>query len=227
MNEDYKFIVAYAIANGTSCDLEHHDDELHEAVDAIIQPLGYKTDKDKEIYKQDGSMVIHVCEECADTLENDPDWALLYCMECASSQWLYLPLAKRPRSVYNRINWLKSCPKCEGKVMKKIIFALLIIMIIPNVSYSGTSFYFGINGSNSSVSFSHTHRNTVIVNNHMSQRRHYRLYRRVVHRQEGRVYYTNDYNKRVIVVPNRRYHYRPYYRPHYRNRVNVNCYIGY
>lgn len=102
----------------SNCALEHHDDIDWEAVDAIILPMGFKESED--VYRQEGDMVIPICKECAESLA-DPDdpFILFYCIGCNNSQWLYLPLAKKDSSCYNKINWVEKCPKCPP--VKKII----------------------------------------------------------------------------------------------------------
>ena len=110
MTEEDKLIIATEIAFGTQCDLEHHDDEEHIAVDTIVIPMGYKDSDD--VYIQKDELIIFICEECVKGLQS-VEWTLLYCFNCNASQWIYLPLAKRNKKYYNDVNWMTFCPKCE------------------------------------------------------------------------------------------------------------------
>lgn len=112
MTEADELGIAVKIISGTECDLRHHDDEKHLAVNTIVVPMGYK--EPDGTYIQKDELVIYICEDCVRKLQSI-DWSLMYCFNCCSSQWIYLPLAKRSKEHYNNINWITYCPKCFDK----------------------------------------------------------------------------------------------------------------
>ncbi len=89
------------------CELSHgpHDVQQHKAVDYLVLPTGYKG-------KADSNLVIPICEECLEGIQN-PAWTLLYCLECNESQWVLRELAKM--QYRHDILWLVGCPTCGGK----------------------------------------------------------------------------------------------------------------
>lgn len=90
------------------CGLKHTPEEYNipppPAVDYLCQKLGYiKTGKNTEQIR------VPICQECVNGL-HDPEWALLYCIGCCNSQWVY-----KPRSSYvfhTDVVWLDICPHC-------------------------------------------------------------------------------------------------------------------
>ena len=91
------------------CGLKHAPKEYNlppvEAVAYLCQNLGYvKTGKNTEQIR------IPICQDCVNGL-NDPDWALIYCVNCHSSQWIYKP--KSSHVFHTDVVWLDVCPYCE------------------------------------------------------------------------------------------------------------------
>lgn len=91
------------------CHLKHAPTKLKiripMAVDYISQDFGFN--KEHNITEQ---LRIPICKECIQGLY-DPDWALIYCVGCNASQWVW-----RPDSIieFNTdIVWLDVCPKCK------------------------------------------------------------------------------------------------------------------
>ena len=91
------------------CHLKHAPTKLKQkvpmAIDYISQDFGFN--KEHIITEQ---LRIPVCKECIRGLYN-PNWALIYCIRCNSSQWIW-----KQNSVieFNTdIVWLDICPKCK------------------------------------------------------------------------------------------------------------------
>ena len=114
--EDLHVVIDIANSN---CELNHGPNTTNEdypAVNAIILPIGHKESEIK--FVEDSKFFIPICQECLDGL-TDPEWVLMVCLECCSSQWIYKPTArmnyynKKTEEGYNII-WLKGCPKCGG-----------------------------------------------------------------------------------------------------------------
>lgn len=106
--------------------------------------------------------------------------------------------------------------------MKKLILIIIAVVVFaPFTVNAGSSFGIKVHGDNfgfgsSSVNHGHYggHNSIVVVYNNVYNggRRHYN---KVVHRQEGRVYYTNDRCRNVIVVPSTNRHRGRYYYDNY------------
>jgi len=92
-----------------TCELEHHDKEPHQAVEWLVCPIGLTKTQTNPEHEQ---LAIPICQPCADGL-TDSNWALLYCINCNNSQWIYKPHARLHYS--QQIHWLKGCPKCTNK----------------------------------------------------------------------------------------------------------------
>ncbi len=89
------------------CHLRHGPTEIKVpmAVDYISQNFGFN--KEHNITEQ---LHIPICKECIQGLY-DPDWALIYCIGCNASQWIW-----KPTSIiefYTDVVWLDVCPKCK------------------------------------------------------------------------------------------------------------------
>jgi len=95
------------------CELNHGPGTKAEdwpAVDYIVLPFGYHESGIAEVSARE--LVIPVCGECRQALLEE-EWTLLYCFECASSQWVYRPLAKN--NYRHHILWLRGCPHCANE----------------------------------------------------------------------------------------------------------------
>lgn len=102
--------------DNSHCELNHGpnvDTSKIKAVDYLTIPVG-----DIKTGVVDNSFVIPICEECAEGLV-DPEWVLIYCLECMSSQWVYKPLAKYRYK--DNLIIVAGCIKCTGNT--KIIFS--------------------------------------------------------------------------------------------------------
>jgi len=110
--DDYDKIALAASLPESFCDLSHgpHDLEKHLAVDFIVIPMGL-IDKETNIAEQTDELVIPVCKDCQEGL-NDPNWALLYCLECNHSQWVLLPISQVQYTP--GLNYFQECPHCKG-----------------------------------------------------------------------------------------------------------------
>ena len=112
MNEFEKVaLLATLSSENESCVLNHGKKELHDhiAIDFIVLPMGYK--QDNGIMVQTDELIIPVCLECLDGM-NDPDWLLIYCIVCHASQWIYKPLAKFNYG-NDKFKLLDECPICQ------------------------------------------------------------------------------------------------------------------
>jgi hypothetical protein len=90
------------------CGLKHAPKEYNieqpQAVDYLCQNLGYnKTGETTEVIR------IPICEECCRGMR-DPDWAVIYCVNCCNSQWIYKP--KSSYEFHTDVVWLDECPHC-------------------------------------------------------------------------------------------------------------------
>lgn len=97
--------------NEERCELDHGPGTLYDrrvAVDYIIQPFGYTTNKIEEVAMRE--MIVPICADCADTLQGN-DWTLFYCTECSSSQWIYKKFA--PNNKRHNVLWLRGCSECS------------------------------------------------------------------------------------------------------------------
>jgi len=95
------------------CELNHGPGTRREdfpASDYLVMPFGYKESEVCDVAVRE--LVVPVCHECAQALLGN-EWTLLYCFECASSQWIYRPKAKM--HYRHHVLWLKGCPDCGGK----------------------------------------------------------------------------------------------------------------
>ncbi len=102
------------------CHLNHGPDTQDykiQAVDYLVIPLGKKNDIG--IVESSSELTIPVCQECLDGI-NDPNWILIFCLNCIASQWIYKSKAKlnyRQRDLdysYKGII-LNGCSKCTNK----------------------------------------------------------------------------------------------------------------
>lgn len=103
--------IAKVELEGQFCCLKHGPAAMNlppvPAVDYLCQNLG--NNETGEVTEQ---LRVPICEECVKGLY-DPNWALLYCVTCHSSQWVYKP---RSSHVYNTdVVWLNQCPHCTDK----------------------------------------------------------------------------------------------------------------
>jgi len=58
---------------------------------------------------------IPICIECMYYLYNEPDWVLLYCLNCTESHWTNKKHSTK-KHLYlknEKIKWLNNCPKCK------------------------------------------------------------------------------------------------------------------
>jgi len=93
------------------CELNHGPDtRRHDfpAANYLAVPIGYQQNDLQEVTARE--LVVPICLDCAEALVGN-DWTLLYCLECASSHWIYRPLAKH--RYRHHILWLKGCPDCS------------------------------------------------------------------------------------------------------------------
>ncbi len=102
------FIDRLSLENETCC-LKHGPKEMEikapPAVDFLCQHIGFKDDNiATEVLR------IPICKECAEALLN-PEWLLVYCVGCNSSQWIFKP--KAYNKVTEGIIWLDECPECK------------------------------------------------------------------------------------------------------------------
>lgn len=96
---------------GQFCCLKHSPEAIElpavPAIDYLCQNLG--NNNNGEVTEQ---LRVPICEECLKGLY-DTNWALLYCVSCHNSQWVY-----KPRSKHNfntDVVWLNECPHCIKK----------------------------------------------------------------------------------------------------------------
>lgn len=93
---------------GQTCGLKHapegFDIEVPPAVDYLCQYLGFN--EERSITEM---LRIPICEECIQGLY-DPDWALIYCVTCHSSQWVWKPHSRF--EFHTDVAWVEVCPKC-------------------------------------------------------------------------------------------------------------------
>jgi len=76
-----------------------------QAVEFLCQYLGFKDDNvATELLR------IPICADCVEGL-NDPEWLLVYCVSCNSSQWIFKP--KSSIKITGDIIWLDECPECK------------------------------------------------------------------------------------------------------------------
>lgn len=100
---------------GQECGLKHvpngYDIEQPPAVEYLCQNLGYsETGEVTEVLR------VPICQECVEGLL-DPNWALLYCVTCHNSQWVYKP--KSSYEFHTSVVWLNECPHCAENVEEK------------------------------------------------------------------------------------------------------------
>ena len=97
------------------CHLNHGPDitEQIRAVDYLIIPIG----KDGEVSDE---LTIPICEHCLEGFI-DPEWLLVLCFDCISSQWL--ARSKARLSYINeftgqpyKVIIVNGCPKCSNKL---------------------------------------------------------------------------------------------------------------
>jgi len=96
---------------GEECHLKHAPEELAveipQAVDYLCQYFGFNKERSiTELFR------IPICDECIKGLY-DPNWALLYCVGCNSSQWIWKP--DSPLDFHTDVVWLEGCPHCSEK----------------------------------------------------------------------------------------------------------------
>jgi len=92
------------------CELNHGPGTLHDrrsAVDYIIQPFVYTQNNINDIAVRE--MIVPVCADCLEDMQGS-DWALTYCIECCSSQWVYKKFVQN--QYRNNILWLRGCTEC-------------------------------------------------------------------------------------------------------------------
>jgi hypothetical protein len=109
LDDDLNIMIAQFELNDEFCGLKHSSEdpaEEHPAVDYLKQNLG--NPKTGEAYQQ---IRIPICEECIVAL-TDPNWILMYCINCNKSQWVYRPKAKYDYPEGNRVYWMDVCPFC-------------------------------------------------------------------------------------------------------------------
>ena len=105
ITEKLDMFLAAADLENECCVLKHGDAIERPAVNYLCQNM-----KDKntgEIHQ----LRIPICEECAEALY-DPDWILMYCINCNKSQWLYRTKAKLQHPEGNGIYYFDVCPFC-------------------------------------------------------------------------------------------------------------------
>ena len=96
----------------TTCQLNHGplDRERHQAVDYLVIPMAENSGNDTAEIRAD--LVIPICQDCIDALQGN-EWTLLYCLDCAKSQWILRAAARL--NYRHHVIWLKGCPECGGK----------------------------------------------------------------------------------------------------------------
>lgn len=95
------------------CGLNHGpgvDSKKIPASDYLVVPVGYVEGNGQETTVRE--LVIPVCQECAQALQED-EWTLLYCLECNSSRWVCRQFAKN--AYRHHVLWLCGCPDCTNK----------------------------------------------------------------------------------------------------------------
>ena len=102
------FVDRLSLRNETCC-LKHGPKEIklesQQAVDFLCQYLGFKDDNiATELLR------IPICKDCAEGLL-DPEWLLVYCVNCNSSQWIFKP--KSSTKITGDMVWLDECPECK------------------------------------------------------------------------------------------------------------------
>lgn len=91
------------------CHLKHgpegYDIEIPRAIDYLCQYFGFT--KERSITDL---LRIPICGECIQGLY-DPNWALMYCITCNNSQWIWKPDSKL--EFHTDVVWLDICPNCN------------------------------------------------------------------------------------------------------------------
>ena len=78
-------------------------------IDYICQPIG-----NQKLNIKEAVLRIPVCASCLASLYSEYQ-LLMYCVECNSSQWIFLPEAKYVYDKDKKIIFLTACPKCYQK----------------------------------------------------------------------------------------------------------------
>lgn len=91
------------------CGLKHAPKEYNippvQAVEYLCQNLGYVTSGGiTELIR------VPICQDCVNGL-HDPEWALLYCVNCHNSQWVYK--IESSYVFHTDVVWLDECPHCS------------------------------------------------------------------------------------------------------------------
>jgi len=94
------------------------------AIDYLVIDLVHQENGDKN------QLVIPMCADCIESLlvQEDP-WVLLYCLDCASSQWIdtnksKLDYTNKIHDVKHKFIALEGCPKCSDEP-RGVYFGLL------------------------------------------------------------------------------------------------------
>lgn len=105
---------------GEVCQLNHKNDPdgVPQASNVLVVPIGYKKNDVESVAVRE--ITIFVCEECAESLSNEDDWVLIYCLGCCESQWINKKLSKLSYANHlakkdHKVIWLDSCPHCSEK----------------------------------------------------------------------------------------------------------------
>lgn len=92
-----------------TCHLKHApkgiEIEVPIAVDYLCQYFGFN--KEHSITEL---LRIPICEDCLAGLY-DPNWALIYCVSCNSSQWVWKPDSHI--EFHTDVVWVDKCPECK------------------------------------------------------------------------------------------------------------------
>lgn len=97
-----------------TCQLNHSPfkQENYPAVDFLVVMLGKH--ESEIVATADCELRIPICKECVDSLSS-PEWILMICINCISSQWIIRELAKYKYPKEQHIVWLDKCCKCNGE----------------------------------------------------------------------------------------------------------------
>lgn len=111
MDDMEKALALLDLEDGAKCQLNHGPFEPDDAVGYLVEYLG-KTDG--IVIEQKDTLIIPICQECADALASGR-WILLYCFTCNSSQWVDRELSKNKYAPGKKILWLQGCPECGAE----------------------------------------------------------------------------------------------------------------
>lgn len=93
------------------CYLKHAPSTMEieppQAVDYLCQYFGYN--KERSITEM---LRIPICDECVRGLY-DPNWALMYCITCNNSQWVWKPDSSL--DFHTDVVWVDECPYCNDE----------------------------------------------------------------------------------------------------------------